>query len=53
MKNLTVSLVACGVLLSSSVAFGASTVDEAFKEGKVSGSLALYGILIHQKLLIK
>lgn len=38
-----ISLVACGLLLSSSVAFGANTVDSAFKEGKVSGSLALYG----------
>lgn len=38
-----ISLVACGVLLSSSLAFGASTIDSAFKEGKVSGSLALYG----------
>lgn len=38
-----ISLVACGVLLSSSVAFGANTIDSAFKEGKVSGSLALYG----------
>jgi hypothetical protein len=52
MKNLTVSLVACGVLLSSSVAFGASTVDEAFKEGKVSGSLALYGQKIDGKGLL-
>lgn len=47
MKNLltgkTISLVACGLLLSSSVAFGADTIDSAFKEGKVSGSLALYG----------
>ncbi len=38
-----ISLVACGVLLSSSMAFGANTIDSAFKEGKVSGSLALYG----------
>ncbi len=38
-----ISLVACGVLLSSSVAFGANTIDSAFKEGKVSGSLGLYG----------
>ena len=47
MKNLfkgqTISLVACGLLLSSSMAFGADTIDSAFKEGKVSGSLALYG----------
>jgi len=44
MKKVNVlSLVACGVLLSSSMAFGASKIDSAFKEGKVSGSLALYG----------
>ena len=39
MKNLLkgnkVSLVACGLLLSSSFAFGANTIDSAFKEGKV------------------
>ena len=38
MKNLLkgnkVSLVACGLLLSSSFAFGADSVDAAFKEGK-------------------
>ena len=39
-----ISLVACGVLLSSSLAFGASTIDSAFKEGKVSGALSAYGI---------
>lgn len=38
-----VSLVACGLLLSSSMAFGADTIDSAFKGGKASGSLALYG----------
>lgn len=47
MKNLlkgqTISLVACGLILSSTMAFGADTIDAAFKEGKVSGSLALYG----------
>ncbi len=47
MKNLltgkTISLVACGLLLSTSVAFGAETIDSAFKNGKVSGSVALYG----------
>ena len=35
MKNLfkgqTISLVACGLLLSSSMAFGADTIDSAFK----------------------
>ncbi len=44
-----ISLVACGLLLSSSVAFGANTVDSAFKEGKVSGSLGLYGQKIDAK----
>ena len=29
-----ISLVACGLLLSSSVALGTNTVDSAFKEGK-------------------
>ena len=47
MKNLltgkTVSLIASGLILSSTMAFGADTIDSAFKEGKVSGSLALYG----------
>ena len=38
-----VSLVACGLLLSSSMAFGTDTIDSAFKGGKASGSLALYG----------
>ena len=46
MKNLfkgnNVSLIACGLILSSSFAFGADTVDAAFKEGKVSGSLIGY-----------
>ena len=48
MKNLLkgnkVSLVACGLLLTSSFAFGANTIDSAFKEGKVSGSLSAYGV---------
>jgi hypothetical protein len=47
MKNLfkgqTISLVACGLLLSSSMAFGADTIDSAFKNGKASGGLSLYG----------
>ena len=53
MKNLLkgnkVSLVACGLLLSSSFAFGANTIDSAFKEGKVSGSLTAYGITTDNK----
>ena len=48
MKNLLkgnkVSLVACGLLLSSSFAFGADSIDAAFKEGKVSGDITVYGI---------
>ena len=47
MKNLLagnkLSLAVCGLVLSSSVAFAANTADSAFKEGKASGSLALYG----------
>ena len=42
MRN-KLSLAVCGLVLSSSVAFAANTVDSAFKEGKASGSLALYG----------
>lgn len=38
-----ISLIACGLLLGSTMAFGANSIDSAFKEGKVSGSLALYG----------
>lgn len=37
-----ISLVACSLLLSSSMAFGANTIDEAFKSGKVSGALDVY-----------
>ncbi len=44
-KNLlsgnTISLVTCGILLSSSLAFGADSINSAFKEGKASGSLGL------------
>jgi hypothetical protein len=47
MKNLLsgnkISLVVCGLVLSSSMAFSADSIDSAFKEGKVSGSLGLYG----------
>ena len=47
MKNLfrgqTISLVTCGLILSSTMSFGADSIDAAFKEGKASGSLALYG----------
>ena len=47
MKNLLsgnkISLITCGLILSSSMVFAADTIDSAFKEGKASGSLALYG----------
>lgn len=42
MKKL--SIIASGLLLSSTMAFAAETIDEAFKGGKVSGSLTAYGI---------
>lgn len=38
-----ISLIACGLLLGSTMAFGANNIDSAFKEGKVSGSLSIYG----------
>ncbi len=38
-----ISLIACGLLLGSTMAFGADSIESAFKEGKVSGSLGLYG----------
>lgn len=44
-----ISLIACGLLISSSMSFGADTIDSAFKEGKVSGSLALYGQSVDNK----
>lgn len=47
MRNLLsgnkISFVVCGLVLSSSMAFAADSIDSAFKEGKVSGSLGLYG----------
>ena len=42
MRN-KLSLAVCGLVLTSSMAFAANTVDSAFEEGKASGSLALYG----------
>lgn len=39
-----ISLVTCGLLLSTSIVFGADSVDSAFKEGSVSGSVTAYGI---------
>lgn len=44
-----ISLVACGLLLSSSMAFGADSIDEAFKSGTVSGDVTLYGLSKDQK----
>ena len=53
MKNLfkgkTVSLIASGLILSSTMALGADSIDSAFKEGKASGSIALYGQKIDAK----
>ena len=48
MKNLfkgkTLSLVTSGLILSSTMAFSADSVDDAFKQGKASGGLAVYGV---------
>ena len=44
-----ISLVTCGLLLSTSMAFGADSIDEAFKTGTVSGSLTAYGIYTDNK----
>ena len=44
-----ISLVTCGLLLSTSMAFGADSIDEAFKTGTVSGSLTAYGQKIDSK----
>ena len=43
-KSKKLSLIASGLILSSSLAFGADTIDAAFKDGKVSGSLIGYGV---------
>lgn len=43
LKTQKISLAVCGLVLSSTMAFGADSIDAAFKEGKVSGSLGLYG----------
>jgi len=45
----TVSLIVSGLIASSSMAFGANSIDSAFKEGKASGSLALYGEKVDKK----
>ncbi len=44
-----ISLVACGLLLSSSMAFGADSIDDAFKSGTVSGDITLYGLQTDRK----
>lgn len=44
LKTQKISLAVCGLVLSSTMAFGADSIDAAFKEGKVSGSLNLYGV---------
>jgi len=38
------SIITSAVILSSSFAYGADSIDEAFKSGSVSGSLTAYGI---------
>ncbi|MBP7741927.1 MAG: Opr family porin [Aliarcobacter sp.] len=48
-KGKTLSLVASGIILSSTMAFGANTIDEAFKEGTVSGALGVYGVKVDAK----
>jgi len=47
--NKKISLVTCGLLLSTSMAFGADSIDEAFKSGSVSGSLTAYGQKVDKK----
>jgi len=42
--NKRISLVTCGLLLSTSMAFAADSIDEAFKTGTASGDITLYGI---------
>ncbi len=44
MKKINIkSLITCGLLLSSTMSFASDTISSAFKDGKASGSLALYG----------
>ncbi|MAD42978.1 MAG: hypothetical protein CL623_11395 [Arcobacter sp.] len=47
--NKKISLVTCGLLLSTSMAFGADSIDEAFKSGSVSGDITLYGVTTDNK----
>jgi hypothetical protein len=42
MKN--ISLITSGLLLSSTLVFAADSIDQAFKEGKVEGSLNIYTV---------
>ena len=55
MRNLLtskkVSLVVSGLILSSTMTFAADTIDSAFKEGKVTGSLGIYGQKVEVKNL--
>lgn len=41
-KGNALSLIASGLILSSSMAFAADTIDAAFKDGKVAGSVIAY-----------
>ena len=47
MKKL--SLIASGLLLTSSLAFATDSIDNAFKNGKVSGNITAYGISTDNK----
>ena len=49
LKTQRISLAVCGLVLSSTMTFAADTIDSAFKEGKVTGSLGIYG----QKVEVK
>lgn len=39
-----IGIVTCGLLLSSSFMFGSQSIDDAFKNGEIEGSLGLYGV---------
>ncbi len=49
LKTQRISLAVCGLVLSSTMAFGADTIDAAFKEGKVSGNITAYGVKTNMK----
>jgi len=43
-KKNKISLVTCGLLLTSTLSFASDSISDAFKEGSISGSATLYGI---------